>query len=50
MIEKFFRYESGARAFKELTGIKGFTLTTDAIILKKEFVVVGNTGANKKIY
>jgi hypothetical protein len=31
MIEKFFRYESGAKAFKELQGIKGFTLTTDAI-------------------
>ena len=31
MIEKFFRYESGAKSFKELVGIKGFTLTTDAI-------------------
>jgi hypothetical protein len=35
MIEKFFRYESGAKSFKELVGIKGFTLTTDAIQLNK---------------
>jgi hypothetical protein len=34
MIEKFFRYESGTKAFKELSGIKGFTLTTDAVTIK----------------
>ena len=39
MIEKFFRYESSTKAFKELTGIKGFTLTTDAITLKPSFIV-----------
>jgi len=34
MIEKFFRYESSTKSFKELEGIKTFTLTTDALILK----------------
>jgi len=38
MIEKFFRYESGSKSFKELTGIKGFTLTTDAVTINKVFV------------
>lgn len=38
MIEKFFRYESGNKAFKELTGIKSFTLTTDAVSINKQFV------------
>ena len=32
--EKYFRYESGAKAFKEIQGIKGFTLTTDAVQAK----------------
>lgn len=34
MIDKFFRYESGAKQFKEIPGIKSFTLTTDAVNLK----------------
>jgi hypothetical protein len=38
MIEKFFRYESGTKSFKELSGIKTFTLTTDAITLKPSYV------------
>jgi calmodulin-regulated spectrin-associated protein len=38
MIEKFFRYESGSKAFKELTGIKSFTLTTDAITIKPAYL------------
>eukprot|EP00347_Sterkiella_histriomuscorum_P022823 403337017 len=37
MIEKFYRYDSGNKVFKELTGIKGFTLTTDAIALHKKY-------------
>ena len=35
MIEKFFRYDSSNKVFKELTGIKGFTPTTDAVSLQK---------------
>jgi len=33
MVEKFFRYDSGNKVFKELAGIKGFSLTTDAVVL-----------------
>lgn len=33
MVEKFFRYDSGNKVFKELTGIKSFSITTDAIAL-----------------
>lgn len=49
MIEKFFRYESGAKAFKELTGIKGFTLTTDAVTLNKAYVQQKKAGALSNI-
>ncbi len=35
MIEKFFRYDSSNKVFKELSGIKTFTLTTDAVSLHK---------------
>jgi hypothetical protein len=38
MVEKFFRYDSGNKVFKELTGIKTFSLTTDAICLNKSFL------------
>ena len=38
MLDKFFRYESGAKNFKELVGSKGFTLTTDAVQLNKAWV------------
>lgn len=41
MVEKFFRYDSSNRIFKELTGIKSFTLTTDAASMHKQY--------NKKI-
>lgn len=34
MIDKFFRYDSGNKVFKEQSGIKSFTLTTDAVSLK----------------
>lgn len=37
MIEKFYRYDSGNKVFKELPGIKGFTLTTDAVALHKKY-------------
>lgn len=38
MIEKFFRYESGIKSFKELSGIKSFTLTVDAVTIKQAYV------------
>ena len=43
MIEKFFRYDSGNKVFKELPGIKGFTLTTDAVALQKKYTQKVNT-------
>ncbi len=42
VIDKFFRYDSGNKVFKELTGIKSFTPTTDAVSLQK-------TAATKKV-
>ena len=42
MLDKFFRYDSGNKVFKELTGIKSITLTTDALILKKEYIKKAN--------
>ena len=50
MIEKFFRYESGAKSFKELVGIKGFTLTTDAIQLNKTWAGKKPTTSNVNMY
>lgn len=41
MIEKYYRFDSGNRIFKELTGNKNFSLTTDAVVLTKAY--------NKKI-
>jgi len=38
MVEKFFRYESSSKAFKEIEGIKTFTLTTDAVTIKQAHV------------
>jgi len=38
MVEKFFRYESSTKAFKEIEGIKTFTLTTDAVTIKQAHV------------
>lgn len=38
MVEKFFRYDSGNKVFKELTGIKTFSLTTDAVSLNQTYV------------
>lgn len=37
MVEKFFRYDSGNKVFKELPGIKSFSLTTDAVSLLKNY-------------
>ncbi|CDW86206.1 UNKNOWN [Stylonychia lemnae] len=37
MVEKFFRYDSGNKIFKELAGIKSISLTTDAVALHKKF-------------
>ena len=37
MVEKFFRYDSGAKTFKELAGTKAFSLTTDAVVLAKSY-------------
>ena len=50
MIEKFFRYETGTKSFKELTGIKTFTLTTDAVILKQAFVTKKGTVLQNPLY
>jgi calmodulin-regulated spectrin-associated protein len=49
MIEKFFRYESGTKAFSEITGIKGFTLTTDAVTLSKNYSQVNKKNALNNI-
>lgn len=38
MIDQFFRYESGTKTFKEQIGIKGFTLSSDAVTLNKVFL------------
>jgi hypothetical protein len=37
MIDKFFRYDSGNKVFKELPGIKSISLTTDAVSLNSAF-------------
>ena len=36
MIEKYYRYDSGNKIFKELTGVSGFTLTTDAVVMQNK--------------
>jgi len=43
MVEKFFRYDSGNKVFKDLVGIKTFSLTTDAVSLQKQFMKKVNT-------
>ena len=37
MVEKFFKYNSGAKEFKSQDGQRSFTTTTDAVSLKKEY-------------
>lgn len=36
LLEKFYRYDSGNKVFKELSGIKSLTLTTDAFTMKQQ--------------
>lgn len=36
MVEKFYRYDSGGKTFKELAA-KAFSLTTDAVVLTKAY-------------
>jgi hypothetical protein len=33
-VEQFYKYNSGQRKFNEIKGVRGFTVTVDAVVLK----------------
>jgi hypothetical protein len=33
-VEQFYKYNSGQRQFNEIRGVRGFTVTVDAVVLK----------------